>query len=258
MDYNYHTHTPRCHHAIGEPEEYVLRAIDGGIKYMGFSEHAPFICANGEESSYRLPMKEVKDYYNEIKALAKKYKDKIDIKVGFEMEYYPEDFENMLRTAVDAGIEYLILGQHSLGDESLYITPSIVPTDNAELLNNYVNLVIEGIKTKKFTYVAHPDIFNFCGNVDKYCEEMRKICKTAKEYNIPLEINLSGIKGNMHYPNEIFLKLAGEEQAPITFGFDAHNPINSYDGDSLKTALEYVKEYNLNYIGKPDLIFINK
>ena len=41
MDYNYHTHTARCGHAVGEDEEYVKRAIECGIKYMGFSDHAP-------------------------------------------------------------------------------------------------------------------------------------------------------------------------------------------------------------------------
>ena len=33
MDYNYHTHTHRCHHATGEMEEYIVRAMENGIKY---------------------------------------------------------------------------------------------------------------------------------------------------------------------------------------------------------------------------------
>ena len=47
MNYNFHTHTFRCHHASGTPEEYVLRAIDVGIEYMGFSDHFPYRFADG-------------------------------------------------------------------------------------------------------------------------------------------------------------------------------------------------------------------
>ena len=32
MDYNLHTHNQRCHHATGEPEDYVIAAIEGGMK----------------------------------------------------------------------------------------------------------------------------------------------------------------------------------------------------------------------------------
>ena len=39
LEYNYHTHTYRCGHAIGLDEEYVQEAIKAGIKRMGFSDH---------------------------------------------------------------------------------------------------------------------------------------------------------------------------------------------------------------------------
>ena len=29
--YNYHTHTKRCGHAVGEDEEYVIAAINNGL-----------------------------------------------------------------------------------------------------------------------------------------------------------------------------------------------------------------------------------
>ena len=45
MDYNYHTHTTRCHHAVNSDEEYIQAAIEAGIKYLGFSDHAPVVFA---------------------------------------------------------------------------------------------------------------------------------------------------------------------------------------------------------------------
>ena len=258
MNYNYHAHTHYCHHAFGTPEEYVLSAIENGIEFMGFSDHAPFICANGTESGYRVYTAEAKAYCEEIKTLAEKYKDKIDLLVGYEMEYYPDDFDKMLELAINSGGQYLILGEHFSFDESLGTLPNINESDSLEQLQIYVERIIEGIKTQKFTYIAHPDVINFTGSDEVYREEIRKFCIAAREYNIPLEINFLGIRTNRHYPSEKFLLVAGEEKAPITFGFDSHDVYSAYDGESFKTAMEYVEKYNLNYIGKPEIIRIDK
>lgn len=256
MNYNYHTHTYRCHHASGTPEEYIIRAISCGIKFMGFSDHAPFICSNGTESGYRVPMNEAKDYCNEIQELAEKYKEKLDLKVGYEMEYYPENFDTMLKTVKESGAEYLILGQHFIDDESIAPEHTIYETDSTEKLKRYVSRIVDGIESGVFSYIAHPDIFNYKNEIRAYRQEMRKICVASRENEIPLEINFLGIRDGRIYPNKEFLKLAGEENSPITFGFDAHSVESAYDGESLKKAKEAVSTYHLNYIGKPEIIQI--
>ena len=62
MEYNYHTHTHRCSHASGTEEEYVKRAVENGIKYMGFSDHVPLRFSDGTESGYRVPVSDAKEY----------------------------------------------------------------------------------------------------------------------------------------------------------------------------------------------------
>ena len=42
----------------------------------------------------------------------------------------------------------------------------------------------------------------------------------------------------------------------MTFGFDAHDVPSAFDEKSLKKAKMLVEKYNLNYIGKPDIIDI--
>ena len=115
MNYNYHTHTRWCDHATGEPNEYIERAIQNGIKYMGFSEHAPYEFPDGFRSHYRVAVEKASEYVTEIKKLALNYD--IEIKVGLEMEYYPSHFEKMLEIAKNSGAEYLILGQHYIYEE---------------------------------------------------------------------------------------------------------------------------------------------
>jgi len=254
MDYNYHTHTHRCGHASGSEEEYIQRAIQCGIKFMGFSDHIPFVCDDGYESPHRVPMEQVKKYVETLSALREKYADKIDIKIGFEAEYYPEDFDKMLECAINVGAEYLILGQHWLTNEHLGGQHASTETSRVEDLKRYVNLVISAIKSGVITYIAHPDMINFKGDIEIYKQEMRKICIASREYNVPLEINFLGIRDKRAYPKEIFWEIVGEEQPPVVFGFDAHTVQSAYDGESLRKAKEIVEKYKLNYIGKPDII----
>ena len=44
---NYHTHTTRCKHASGEDREYVEKAIESGLKILGFSDHCPWVFEDG-------------------------------------------------------------------------------------------------------------------------------------------------------------------------------------------------------------------
>lgn len=256
MNYNFHTHTKRCGHAEGTDEEYILNAIENGIEYLGFSDHSPYRYPDGFEAHYRVPLTGGKDYIRELNELREKYKDKIDIKIGFEMEYYPEHFDEMLKTAKDLGAEYLILGQHFIPAEHPNGFHTCKNAPDPKLLEEYVNCVIKGIESGVFTYVAHPDMIDYKEDEDFFCQQMKKICIASKKYNVPVEINFNGIRCERHYPNELFWKIAGEEGCPVTFGSDAHNPKHTFDGESLEKAKQLVEKYNLNYIGKPEIINI--
>lgn len=254
MDYNFHTHTARCHHATGTPEEYVLRAIENGMTHMGFSDHFPLVRPDGQESAHRVPMAEVGEYADDVLNLKEKYKDKIHIKFGFEMEYYPDQFPEMLKSARAYGAEYLICGQHYLSvDEERQGFATIKLSDSEERLVTYASLLTEAIKTGVFSYIAHPDILGFTKDAALYQREMRRICLAARDENVPLEINFLGIRSGRIYPNELFWELAGETGAPVTFGFDAHTVADAADAASLPKAKALVKKYGLHYIGMPAL-----
>ena len=252
MTYNYHAHTWRCSHASGTEEAYIQRAIACCITHMGFSDHIPHRFPDGYESYFRVPEALVQDYFDTIAALREKYRGQIDLKIGFEMEYYPLYFSDMLRHAREWGCEYLILGQHFIGNEHPAGVYTGRENDSEAELREYVDCVLAAMKTGVFTYVAHPDIFRFRGDMEVYRREMRKICVAAREYQIPLEINFLGIREGRHYPCAAFWQLVGEEGAPVTFGFDSHDVEAACDGDSLRKAEEMVRAYGLNYVGRPE------
>lgn len=256
MEFNYHTHTSRCGHATGEDEEYVLTAIQNGIKHMGFSDHMPFRFPDGVESSYRVPMARAADYVASVRGLAAKYSDKIDLKLGFEMEYYPLHFDSMLSLARELGADYLLLGQHFLYNQRPDEIASSRKTDNALILHDYVDTVIEAARTGVFTYIAHPDIIGFIGDGEIYRTEMLRLAEASLNIGIPLEINGLGIREKRRYPNDTFWQIVSEVGSPVTFGFDAHSAETAYNKESLDVAMKMVKNLSLNYIGEPKLVSI--
>ena len=117
MKANYHTHTWRCHHAEGTEREYIEKAIEAGMEILGFSDHAPYPYPEGYVADYKMLPSGLEDYVNTILDLKREYRDQIDIRLGMEAEYYPAMWERFLSLVEPYPIEYLLLGQHFLGNE---------------------------------------------------------------------------------------------------------------------------------------------
>lgn len=258
VNYNYHTHTAFCGHATGEIAEYIQKAIESGIIHMGFSDHAPYPFADDKAAGKRMTCAQAREYIASIRRLRELYKNKIDIKIGFEMEYYPDKFQDMLTFVKSIGAEYLILGQHYM--KGIFTGGHHVINGKAtdEDLISYVKDVITAMESGVFTYVAHPDMINYHGDEALYEREMRKLCIASKRTNTPLEINCQGIREGRIYPAERFWKIAGEVGCPVTIGLDAHSTDAAGDRESEEKAQKIINKYNLNYIGKSNMIFIEE
>lgn len=233
VTYNYHAHTTRCKHAFGTEREYIETAIDMGIEKFGFSDHIPCPFTDGYVSGIRMLMEEAEEYVSCIRSLAEEYQDQIQIFVGFEAEYIPEFYEKQMKLVRELGCDYLIMGQHFWTSEKVgpYAGEE---TKDAGRLRAYVDSVIDGMKTGSYSYLAHPDLINYQGKESVYRSEMERLCLAMKELEIPLEINVLGMKTGRNYPDERFWKLAGEIGNDVVFGLDAHKEdavrdVNSYE-----------------------------
>jgi histidinol-phosphatase (PHP family) len=116
------------------------------------------------------------------------------------------------------------------------------------LLKQYCDQTIEAMYTGLFTYFAHPDIMHFVGDEKIYRQQMGRICKAAKECNLPLEINLLGLHLQRQYPNPVFWELAAEEGCQVVLGVDAHKPEFLLDIKPEQQAMEMVKTYGLELL----------
>lgn len=226
---NYHSHTSRCHHATGTERAYVERAVEGGLKLLGFSDHTPYFFDEPDYySSFRMRPEELEDYVEVLQALRSEYADRITLHIGLEAEYYPKLFPRLLDFLRQYPIEYLILGQHALYNEVEGIYPSH-PTTDRKLLDQYQGQTLEALDTGVFTYFAHPDLFCFEGDESAYEAHVRTLCRHAMKRKIPLEFNLLGLAEGRHYPNPRFWQLVAEEGCPVILGCDAHSPEGVWD-----------------------------
>lgn len=251
---NYHTHTKRCGHAVGEDREYVEAAIDAGIRILGFSDHTPYPTGTDFKSDMRILLEEADGYFQSISDLREEYKKDIEIYIGVEAEYFPEHFQKLLDFMKDYPLDYMILGNHFVPDEEHGAYVGRAFTDKT-LLDIYTENVIAAVKTGKFAYIAHPDLPDYVG-ADKEIaktEAFRKICKAAKEYNVPLEINMLGHMRGIQYPSDAMFKIAAEYGNDVIIGMDIHNPKHFARKDAYGYCVKLAEKYGLNLLQKLEL-----
>ena len=242
---NYHAHTTRCNHATGTEREYVEAAIQRGLKIFGFSDHTPQYFPGGYCTFMRMRTHELPEYCMEVRKLQREYKDQIQVQLGLEVEYYPAIWRDLLMRAQDSGVEYMILGQHWLGNE-IDEPGSAAACCDEHTLQRYCHQVSDAMETGKITYIAHPDLINFVGDAKIYRKHIRDLCRVANETGTPLEINLLGLAYGRHYPNPLFWEVAAEEGCKAILGLDAHAPAHILNEESEKHALEMVRSLGIN------------
>ena len=255
MTANYHTHTKRCLHAIGEDREYVERAIAEGIKILGFSDHAPMPYKN-YESYYKMTCDELPEYISSVSSLREEFKDKIKIHIGLETEYYPSLWEESLLLWKRYPIEYLILGQHFDGEETDEL-PDRSPKGSPDVkrLTRYVDLLIKGINSGRISCVAHPDLLNYTGSdMNVYYDEMGRLIDAAIKRKIPLEYNLLGMAERRCYPRREFLEEVARRGAEVIIGCDAHEPERMANKGELKMAYRELEKLGVNVVETMPLI----
>ena len=247
LTFNYHTHTHRCGHATGDDRDYIESAISAGIKVLGFSDHSPMVFPSGYESGFRVPVSKARDYFDSLTALKEEYKDRIEMHIGVEVEYFPEPFGDYLEFIGRFPCEYFICGQHFIWDE-ITGNSSFRETGSEEILSSYFDNLIEAIQTEKFLYIAHPDLIKYNGDDEIYRKHAMRFLKIAKEYDIPLEINRLGLEEGRQYPKDLFWQCCAENGNRAIIGIDAHSPEPLADTAMHRKCIEYAEKAGVKLI----------
>ena len=238
-----HNHTPLCNHAKGTPKEFINEAIKKGIKIYGFADHAPMEF----DYEYRMGFEDMDSYEKEIKTLKEKYKDKIEILIGYEVDFTPFVDKRVLNRKVD----YLIGSVHFL-DNWGFDNPEFIKEwerrDVDDVYKEYFTKIEEMANSRLFNIVGHLDLVKVFGHKPK--KDIKEFAKNAikaiKKANMAVEINTSGLRKPIKeaYPSDELLEMILNEGIDITFSSDAHSP--EQVGYMLKDTIEKIKKLGVN------------
>ncbi len=250
-------------HSAGTDEEYIQKAIAEEVKILGFSDHCPTVYPEPFKSYYKMTPEEAPEYMASLRALREKYRDKIEIHIGFEAEFLPDTWDASFELWRKLAPEYLILGQHyidfeiknkTFGDHTNSSRKfGDIDYASRDRLRRYVDGVVGGMASGVFSCLAHPDLVTFTGDADIYREEMKRVIEASIKYGVPLEYNLLGLREKRSYPEPLFWTLAAEYGVPAVIGCDAHYPEDLADPDNVAEAKKNLKALGIKILNTIEL-----
>lgn len=247
---DFHNHTSLCGHADGEPEEYIENAIKNNIKIFGFSDHAPL--PEDMRIDVTMAPNETEKYINRIISLKEKYKEKIDIKIGFEVDFPLHDTFNK-DYFDDERLDYFIGSCHFLEKWPIDHHKSIPDYEKIgidTIYQKYYETILTMVESGLFHIVGHLDLPKKYGFFPKndFKDILVQIAKKAAGNNTAIEINTAGLRKPVKeiYPSEKIIELLIENKAPITLGSDSHSPLDA--GKDIDTAINILKKYSCRKI----------
>ncbi len=229
LPYDYHMHTPLCHHAVGEPIDYAEEATKKGISEIGFSEHSPMEQDDFDE--WRMYLSDINEYINKIK-IAREAFPELRIKIGLEVDYIPgyESWIKHLKTLHNW--DYFIGSVHYLDNKWDFDNPDKLDIwhsqDTFDVWRNYFGKLTQAAQSGLFHTIGHPDL---CKKFAIYPKQETislwlPFLNAVKENNIAIELNTAGNykKCKEIYPHPEILKHAAKMDIPLSFASDAHAP----------------------------------
>jgi histidinol-phosphatase (PHP family) len=226
---DYHMHTPLCRHARGEPEEYVQRALELGIKEIGFSDHAPM--PQDDFDNWRMNNDKLDEYVAKVRKVQKDF-PQLTIRLALEVDYLP-GYDDWIRgLAARYPWDYFIGSVHYVSDSWAVDDPQKISEwkhrNAAEVWTVYIERLVNAAETGFFEIIGHADLPKKFGHrLPPDCLSLyNTFMKAAKRHDCAIELNTAGLQKDCGeiYPSREILQLAFQIGVPITFGSDAHAP----------------------------------
>ena len=246
---DYHTHTPLCMHAEGEPEEYIAQAKAIGLEEYGISDHAPVMPEPFDD--WRMLYSDLPRYYEWIER-ARSVAGELPVRAGLECDWLP-DCEKWIETLRgEYKWDYLIGSVHYLADQWDFDNPKWLgrwaETDVEEVWELYWKTYLGMVESDLFEIVAHPDLikkfgYRPKGDLKRFYEP---VVSALVESNGTIEINTAGWHKpcEEQYPAIPFLELCAEAGVDLIISSDAHTP--SEVGRDFDKAIKLAKGVGFN------------
>ncbi len=142
--------------------------------------------------------------------------------------------------------DYMIMGEHYTEPENS--SPHYNgDTVTNERLTHYIDVVIEGMKSGRYKYLAHPDMPR-ADRDGHFVKEYTRLCTFMKENGFPVEVNMLGHATKRNYPCDEFMKIAAKVGNKVIIGCDAHQPSYLSDFAKQNAVRAYADSFGLEII----------
>ena len=225
---DYHLHTLFCNHASGSMERFIQSAIGSGLEEICFLDHLTM-----QKAKPRLSMTplEISCYFHAIQVLKQKYRNKISIKAGLEMDFNPvyiDFFQDIIETFA---FDVIAASLHFPGGLDIVSHRSAWrhrEKDIDEVYELYFDHLKKMLDYQYFDVICHIDLIKKFGQKPSrsFEKQFDEILSVINDNDITLEVNTSGYDhpaGDI-YPSLEILKKCHELGIRITLGSDAHHP----------------------------------
>ncbi|MBF0314592.1 MAG: histidinol-phosphatase [Oligoflexia bacterium] len=225
------------------PEEIVLSAIDKRLDVIGISDHAP---VGFKDARWSIRREKIDEYIYVLGELKEKYKDKITLLTGLEVDYY-KDCDEHIKALRLTRFDYTIGSVHffsikkAVGDyygidsSPIELAAAIVQAKGVvqNVCQDYFTYIVKAAKSGYFSFVGHFDLikkYNFDSTYfvesEEWYQTMSKLALAEiAAANIPMEINTSASrKGhNDYYPSKFLVEEARRLGITLITNSDSHH-----------------------------------
>lgn len=231
MKFDLHTHHYRCGHAEGSIQDYIEAAIEHGLQVIGISDHSPYFADANDHPHPGTTMarSEFPNYIKEVLEHKERYKDRIEVLLGVESDYFPDHAETYRKVYEQYPFDYIIGSIHHVGGISIFNKKRWKDMDEQqkiEVKDAYHDLIEQSAKSGMFDVLGHIDAMK--GYYPEFSDipthSIERVLKVIGECGVAIEINTSGKTKYCGgwYPSDDILEKALHYGVQVTFGSDAH------------------------------------
>ncbi|SCL20810.1 histidinol-phosphatase (PHP family) [Micromonospora pallida] len=229
-----HTHHERCGHATGSLRDYVLAALDKGVRVLGLSDHTPMFAADDDHALPRvaMPKSQFPSYIAEAVALKAEFANSIEILVSTEADYFRGRMDRYSAALDGYPLDYIIGSVHMFEGRDIFDVTRWAEVDEGELgdvKSRYFRTVAECARSGLFQVIGHVDALK--GNFPQLgavpaAAAADEMLLAIRDSGAAMEINTSGGTKQCGgwYPETDLLERAHHFGVPLTFASDAHVP----------------------------------
>lgn len=254
IKFDFHTHHERCGHAEGRIQDYIEAAIEKGLNMIGISDHSPYFSSEEDQLHPHIAMakSQFPEYVDEVLKLKQKFSGKIDVLLGIESDFFPEQVARYRQCFDRYPFDYIIGSVHHVDGINIFKKDrwdGLTEKEKTRTKETYYNLIEQSARSGMFHILGHIDAMKgfYPAFSSIQTAAVDHTVKVIADHDMAIEINTSGKTKDAGgwYPADVILEMVLHYGGTVTFGSDAHVPDRV--GDEFEQVRQRLKEIGFKH-----------